>query len=360
MVLLIVIFLIISGCSNGTVPMLSAETEDKTNFPIEQIHLFPKHEDGGTYFNPWPSPVERKRPATSFVAKLLFKHQLNLNSPKKSSFSSFPEIRNSEVGFTFIGHATYRIAWQDFVVLTDPFFSRRASPFSWFGPKRKVLPAVSMEEMGRVDVILISHNHYDHLDELSVSYWGNKALFVVPLGLKKWFNERGITKVIELDWGKQVKIGDAKITALPLMHWSKRKWSDDRESLWAAYVIQKNGRSIYFAGDTGYGPLFKLASELFPSIDAAILPIGGYEPRDVLGQNHINPEEAVQALLDLNAKIGLGNHWGTIQLTEEPMDEPPIRLAEAVSKAGLPKERFLVLQTGESYLLTDNNVVSHK
>ena len=346
---------ILSGCSNGTVPMLSAETEDKTKFHVEQIHLFPKHENGGAYFNPWPSPVERKRPATGFVAKLLFKHQLNLNSPKKPSFSGFPEIKDNEVGFTFIGHATYRIAWQDFVILTDPFFSRRASPFSWFGPKRKVLPAVSMEEIGKVDIILISHNHYDHLDELAVSYWGNKALFVVPLGLKKWFNERGITKVIELDWGKQVKIGDAKITALPLMHWSKRKWSDDRQSLWAAYVIQNGGRNIYFAGDTGYGPVFKLAGGLFPSIDAAILPIGGYEPRDVLGQNHINPEEAVQALLDLKAKIGLGSHWGTIQLTEEPMEEPPIKLAEAVSKADLPKERFLVLQTGESFTLSSTS-----
>lgn len=135
------------------------------------------------------------------------------------------------------------------------------------------------------------------------------------------------------------------------MHWSKRKWSDDRQSLWAAYVIQKDGKNIYFAGDTGYGPVFKLAGELFPSIDAAILPIGGYEPRDVLGQNHINPEEAVQALLDLNAKIGLGNHWGTIQLTEEPMDEPPKRLADAVAKTGLPSDRFRVLQTGESLKL---------
>ena len=114
---------ILSGCSNGTVPMLSAETEDKTKFHVEQIHLFPKHENGGAYFNPWPSPVERKRPATGFVAKLLFKHQLNLNSPKKPSFSGFPEIKNNEVGFTFIGHATYRIAWHDFVILTDPFFS---------------------------------------------------------------------------------------------------------------------------------------------------------------------------------------------------------------------------------------------
>ncbi len=343
--------LIFSGCGNGTMTVSQAEVEEKITYPIEQKYIFPAHKNSGAFFNPWPSPVERKRPATGFVAKLLLKHQLNLNSPKKPTFSGFPEIKNGEVGFTFIGHATYRIAWQDFVALTDPFFSKRASPFSWFGPKRKLLPAVSMEEMGRVDVILISHNHYDHLDELAARYWGNKALFVVPLGLKKWFNKGGITKVVELDWGQQITIGDAKITALPVMHWSKRKWSDDRQSLWAAYVIQKDGKNIYFAGDTGYGPVFKLAGELFPSIDAAILPIGGYEPRDVLGQNHINPEEAVQALLDLNAKIGLGNHWGTIQLTEEPMDEPPKRLADAVAKTGLPSDRFRVLQTGESLKL---------
>ena len=262
---------------------------------------------------------------------------------------------------TWIGHATVLAQLAGLNVLTDPMFSDRASPLSFIGPQRKYKPGLWFDELPHIDLVLISHNHYDHLDEASVRQLavqpGGPPLFVVPLGLKAWLADRGITHAVELDWWQSHRLGALEIVLTPVQHWSGRGLTDRLRTLWGGYAVFSPQLHLFFGGDTGYSKDFQDIRERFagrqtPALgggfDIALLPIGGYEPRWFMQTQHINPDEAVRVHHDLGAKASLGIHWGTFSLTDESLDEPPRLLAEARKAQGVPDSAFFTLALGET------------
>lgn len=264
---------------------------------------------------------------------------------------AFLKANRSEHTLTWVGHATFLLQVEGLNVLTDPVFSRRVSPFQFAGPERLAPLGLTLEELPPIDLVLLSHNHYDHLDEAAVKTLARDhagITFVVPLGVKKWFTVRGISQVVELDWWQDCTVGAAKVTALPAQHFSGRGPFDRNATLWCSLLLQIGGRKIYFAGDTGYSKDFADIGAAHPDIDLALLPIGAYEPNWFMRSVHVNPEEAVRIFQDLGAAQAVAMHWGTFRLTLEALDEPPQRLAAALAAQGIAPERFKVMRHGET------------
>ena len=259
----------------------------------------------------------------------------------------------SEVAFTWIGHATFLVQAGGLNILTDPHLTERASPLGFAGPRRLVPPALDFHHLPHVDVVVISHNHYDHLDEATVRRLarqpGGPPRFLVPLGLKAWFAAAGIATAEELDWWESTQQGGARFTFTPVQHWSARTPWDRNRSLWGGWRVDTPQGSAFFAGDTGYSEDFRDIRRRLGPVDVALLPIGAYEPRWFMRTMHVNPDEAVRIHADLEARHSLAMHWGTFVLTDEPMDEPPHRLTQALREAGVPPERFRVLRHGETW-----------
>ncbi|MEN8135530.1 MAG: MBL fold metallo-hydrolase [Thermodesulfobacteriota bacterium] len=262
-------------------------------------------------------------------------------------------IRNpgAELQVTWVGHATILIQYRGLNILTDPMFSDRASPLSFSGPKRYHPPALPIEDLPKIDYIVLSHNHYDHLDKKSVQALGSGPLWLVPLRLKEWFVDAGINKdrVIEFDWWDTQHFSPVTLTATPAQHWSARTLWDRKKTLWSSWMLEIDDRTIWYSGDTGYNPYqFQEIGEKFPKIDLALISIGAYEPRWFMKDMHINPAEAVQIHKDINSRYSLGIQWGSFQLTAEPIDDPPIKLREALVKNGLPLNNFETMMIGET------------
>jgi L-ascorbate metabolism protein UlaG (beta-lactamase superfamily) len=255
---------------------------------------------------------------------------------------------------TWIGHATVLLQTEGINILTDPQFSERASPVQWLGPQRVVPPALRIEQLPPVDYVLISHNHYDSLDTDSVKALharpnGDKTVFVVPLKLKAWFANEGISNVVELDWWQKKQFKNITITAVPAQHWSKRSMIGQNQTLWAGFVVTSPSLNFYFAGDTGYyQPMFLEIGEKLGPFDLAAIPIGAYEPRWFMKSKHINPDESVKVHRDIQASKSIAIHWGTFPLTDEPLDEPPLKLWKALDKYEVPEDAFVVMQHGET------------
>jgi L-ascorbate metabolism protein UlaG (beta-lactamase superfamily) len=266
--------------------------------------------------------------------------------------TGFLRANRTEPSVTWIGHATVLLQIAGVNVLTDPQFSERASPVSFAGPRRKVAPGLSLDELPHIDGVVISHNHYDHLDIDSVrrlaSQAGGSPRFYVPLGLKPWFAGLGIDDVVEMDWWESRAHGPLAIHCVPVQHWSKRTLTDRDQSLWSGWVLEHPSFRALFAGDTGYSPDFADIGRRFGRFDFAALPIGGYEPRWFMAPYHVNPEEALRIRDDVRADVALGIHWGTFELTDEALDEPPRALARARAAHGLAESRFFVLRHGET------------
>jgi L-ascorbate metabolism protein UlaG (beta-lactamase superfamily) len=257
---------------------------------------------------------------------------------------------------TWVGHATVLVRVGGRSVLTDPQFSERASPVGFAGPKRVVPPVPALHELPRIDAVVISHNHYDHLDDESVRRLseqpGGSPRFFVPLGLKDWFARRGIRDVIELEWWESRQFDGLSFDFVPVQHWSKRTLSDENQTLWGGWVIRHPELSFFFAGDTGYSRDFADIRAKFGGFDLAAIPIGAYAPRWFMQIMHLDPAEAVRVHRDVNAKRSLAIHWGTFaNLTDESLYEPPQRLAEALKEAGLSERDFFVLRHGETRAL---------
>ena len=268
-------------------------------------------------------------------------------------FATVKSAPASNPSVTWVGHATVLLHVGGLYVLTDPQFSERASPLSFAGPKRVVPPAPALHELPRIDVVVVSHNHYDHLDLGSVSRLaeqpGGPPRFFVPLGLKDWFRRRGIDNVDELDWWESREYRGLQIHFVPVQHWSKRTLTDENQTLWGGWVLRHPELAFFFAGDTGYSRDFADIGRRFGGFDLAAIPIGAYEPRWFMKIMHLDPAEAVQVHKDVKARQSLGIHWGTFDnLTDESLDEPPARLAEQRRKAGLSDDEFFVLRHGET------------
>jgi L-ascorbate metabolism protein UlaG (beta-lactamase superfamily) len=263
----------------------------------------------------------------------------------------------SATAATWIGHACVLVQTHGTNVLTDPVLSQRASPFRSSGPKRAHPPALTVDELPHIDVVLISHNHYDHLDRDTVlalnEQAGSSPLFLVPLGIAPWMQKIGITNVRELDWWETTHRGKLAFTFVPAQHWSARGLFDRCQTLWGGWAVcaapdEASSFSFYFAGDTGYSKDFEDIGRHFGGFDLALLPIGAYAPRWFMRGQHVDPAEAVKIHRDIRAKRSMAIHWGTFGLADEPLDEPPKLPAQALREAEIAEDRFLLQPQGET------------
>jgi L-ascorbate metabolism protein UlaG (beta-lactamase superfamily) len=280
----------------------------------------------------------------------------SFNFPIAENDPSFLRSNGHKTTLSWIGHATVLLQMNGKNILTDPLFSERASPVQWAGPKRVVAPGLALQDLPSIHMVVISHDHYDALDKKSIvklyeREGGKETIFFVPLRLKRWMNDLGITRVFELDWWDQHDEGEFRITAVPVQHWSKRGLAGRNKTLWAGWVIQSGDFRFFFTGDSGYTPIFKEIGKKLGPFDLSAIPIGAYEPRWFMKSHHINPEEAVQVHTDVRSKKSVAIHWGTFILTDEPLDEPPKRLGTAMAEKKLPSSDFLVLKHGETIIL---------
>jgi N-acyl-phosphatidylethanolamine-hydrolysing phospholipase D len=251
---------------------------------------------------------------------------------------------------TWVGHATLLVQLDGVNVLTDPQWSDRASPFSFAGPKRFMPPAVAFEDLPPVHAVVISHDHYDHLDVTTVRRLaaGHRPRFFVPLGMKAWFADAGITDgVEELDWWEARTLRGVTLTCVPAHHWSQRAPWDSNRRLWASWVLESRDRRLYFAGDTAYFAGFKEIAARVGPIDLAALPIGAYLPPVIMKPSHLDPRQALDAFVDLRARVMVPIHYGTFDLAEEPLEEPPRLLEQFARERGLT-ERVWILKHGET------------
>jgi len=316
--------------------------------------------------NPWPdSNLHTGRDLLRFLGER--RRQTRAPTPERGSFPvSQPAIlhpRASAGDFTatWIGHSTVLLQFGGLNVLTDPVFSQRAFPVQWMGPRRVMDPGLPMHELPALDVVLLSHNHYDHLDKPAVKRIARehpRTTWIVPLGLGRYIRAWGARDIVELDWWQHTAIHGMVVTATPARHFSGRGPHDRNKSLWCGFTLDKDGRRAYFAGDTAYHPEFGEIGSLCGPFDFVMIPIGAYDPRWFMHVVHVDPEEAVQIYQDLVAShpgeplpLMLGIHWGTFRLTEEPMDEPPRRTAARWGAVGLKEDRLWIASFGETRLM---------
>ncbi len=252
----------------------------------------------------------------------------------------------------WIGQSSILLNHNGVTILTDPHFSGRASPVGFAGPKRVTPAPFEISDLPIVDVVLISHNHYDHLDRTSIAdliAYQPSIKFFVPLGLAKTLRKWGANDVTELYWWQTAMLNGIEIQPTPVQHWSKRSFFDRNKSLWAGWMVKWSDFSFYFAVDSGYSDDFKETAKRLGSPTIAAIPIGAYEPRDFMKAAHMNPEEAVQTFVDLGAKYAFAIHWGTFKLTTEPMGEPKVRLRHSLTENDIALHRFRALQHGEEW-----------
>jgi len=275
--------------------------------------------------------------------------------PKSVSINKISEppavIAGNKICATYINHATVLVQTNGVNILTDPVWSERVSPIKWLGPKRVYPPPISLEKMPKIDVILISHNHYDHLDLDTIRkiYKMHKPKIYTGLGLDVFFKQHKID-AIGLDWWDEIIVNETlKITYVPSQHWSLRKLSDKNQTLWGGFVISAGPNQVYFSGDTGYYQKhFQDIGKKFPNIKLALLPIGAYKPEWFMHHNHMNPEEAVRAAMDLNSKLNLAIHYDTFNLAGEDYNQAPRDLEAALKKHKKSKAWFKNIMPGDT------------
>lgn len=261
-------------------------------------------------------------------------------------------IHNNEIRITFVNHATFLIQVDGKNILTDPVWSDRASPFQLIGPKRMRPPGIRFQDLPHIDAVLISHNHYDHLDIHTVKKLHERYSphFIAPLGVPAYLRKHGIEDISELDWWEEQQLDERiKVSAVPAQHFSGRGLSDRDKTLWCGFMLECHSGNIYFAGDTGYDGFFEEIGEQFNPIDTALIPIGAYRPRWFMEPIHVDPEQAVLIHKKVRADTSIGMHFGTFPLADDGMHEPKEDLARARRKHGLSESDFITLEEGEAY-----------
>jgi N-acyl-phosphatidylethanolamine-hydrolysing phospholipase D len=309
--------------------------------------LFGAHERDGRFFNPWqPDPKTVWNLVRWGISRNPYREARRRDPvlPVVANDGAYLATVEHSATVTWVGHATFAVHDADDVFLTDPHFGPRA-----LVPGRLVPPGVPIESIPPDAFAVISHNHYDHLDAYTVERLPASVGWYVPKGLGDWFRARGREDVTELDWWETVRRGRFEITCLPSQHWSRRTPFDMDASLWCSWLLDSGDARYYFAGDTGYFHGFAEFGRRFAPIDVAMLPIGAYEPRWFMRYQHMNPAEALAAFEDLGARTFLPMHWGTFDLTDEPVDAAPRELAKAVAERGTDPEAVRVLAVGERW-----------
>lgn len=250
----------------------------------------------------------------------------------------------------WIGHSSFLIKLEGLTILTDPVWDQYCSPVPIRSLKRLMEPSLLLSDLPPIDVVLISHNHYDHLDLKTIRVLHQlhpQALWVVPERLSSWFHKKGIRNVFELSWWQRCNVKNCIVTAVPSQHFSGRSLWDQNTTHWNGYVLQAGIKLLYFVGDTGYNPVdFKEIGRQFTKMDLSLIPIGTYAPKRFMQPVHIEPQEAVQIHLDVNSQLSLGMHWNTFRLSDEPQNRPPYDLYLAMKEKKLPFETFLPIDIG--------------
>jgi L-ascorbate metabolism protein UlaG (beta-lactamase superfamily) len=324
------------------------------------------HYDGAHFFNPEPTVRTGDRRRNFFVTFLRSRIKKDpavwAQWPDHIENAAYPppagEVQAGTTDVTFIGHSSFLLRLPGLNVLTDPVFSNRCSPVPFIGPKRVRAPGMALAALPKIDLLLLSHNHYDHMDLSSLRKLRKRfpsMRIVTGLGNMKYLARKGLPGAVELDWWQTHGLGETRITATPARHFAARSLRDRNETLWAGFMLEHRGVKIYFAGDTGYTKFFHEIRQQLGAPDIALLPIGAYEPRWFMGVVHMNPEDAVQAFQDLGARRAIGMHFGTFQLTAEAIDAPEKDLEIAKRAAGMPDGAFVTLDFGET-----GSFVTHK
>lgn len=304
------------------------------------------HFDGRRFRNSRATPHNDFRDA----AKWATTRQRGFWRPRRDEAPGAPpptRVTADQLRVTFVNHTTVLIQTPGLNILTDPIWSERCGPVSWFGPRRVRPPGIRFEDLPPIDVVLLSHNHYDHCDlptlrRLARSHRPN---LIAPLGNRAFLERRGIPVLHELDWWDAAGLSGLTVTAVPVRHFSGRGLFDRDRSLWCGYVIESSAGTICFAADTGYGDHFREIRERFGAPRLALLPIGAFRPEWFMSRVHMSPEQAIQAHVDLGARTSVATHYGTFRLADDGEDEPAERISTAL--AGKPDTRFWVLSFGE-------------
>jgi len=318
------------------------------------------HLDNGKFRNPEGSPIRSENVKWSYSTFNKEKKKLDMTVPdehvikKNLVLEKLNSIQNNDY-IGWIGHATFLIKLGNTTIITDPVFSKNAGPLI-FGPKRYTKPALNLNELPKIDLFLLTHNHYDHQDMGTIRkfpYKDTKVFTALKLG--KYFTKHHFKDVQELDWYQEVKFNDLKITFLPAVHWSKRSLTDTNKTLWGSFLIEYAGKKIFFACDTGYGNIYKKIGKEYGPIDLTMINIGAYDFRPMFEKSiyHTSPEEALQAAQDLKSKKVLGTHWGTFVLSLEPIMEPPKRFKDNAEKFGFKRDDALIFKIGEFKKLSE-------
>ena len=314
------------------------------------------HLPDGTFRNPEGSPKRDSNVKWSYKIFNAERKKIKIDFPKDHIVPRDKVIKdlhqNKDSDYiVWIGHATFLIKLGDTTIITDPVFSKNTGPLT-FGPKRYVDPAIKLDEVPKTDLLLLTHNHYDHLDASAIRNFPHKNTKVLlPLKLSKYFKR--FKDVNELDWYDEIQVNkDIKVTLLPAVHWSKRSLWDTNKTLWGNFLIEYKGKKILFASDTGYGNIYKELGNKYGPIDVTFINIGAYNfypmmPVKDKSIYHTNPEEALQIGKDLNSKKVVGMHWGTVVLSLEPIMEPPKRFKDNAEEFGFKKEEAIVFKVGE-------------
>ncbi|MGH7628514.1 MAG: MBL fold metallo-hydrolase [Gemmatimonadales bacterium] len=271
---------------------------------------------------------------------------------------SYPRLADTDFTATWIGHSTVLLQLGGIITLTDPVFSQRASPVQWMGPRRVMNPGLPIDALPPIDVVVLSHNHYDHLDKPTVKRITRvhpRTTWIVPLGLAAYIRSWGARDIVELAWWQHTAVKGVRVTATPARHFSGRGLRDRNKSLWCGFAFEMDGKRALFAGDTAYHPEFGAIGSKCGPFDFVMIPIGAYDPRWFMRVVHVNPEEAVRIYEDLVAPhrdkplpVMLGIHWGSFRLTDKPMDEPPQRTAACWRAVGLDEDRLWIAGFGET------------
>lgn len=266
---------------------------------------------------------------------------------------SFSERRvEDDLKVSYVNHSTFLIQTDSLNILTDPVWSDRVSPFSFAGPERMRPPGFRYEDLPPVDAVLISHNHYDHLDieTLKRLKRDHNPMFIVPLGVDKQLSEEGIINTMALDWWESVSIERRmKVSAVPAQHFSARGLFDRDKTLWAGFVISTSSGPVYFAGDTGYGSFFPQIAERFGPVKLSLIPIGAYKPRWFMAPVHVDPAEALKVHADVQSEFSIGMHYGTFPLADDSQYDPLTDLKEALEQSGLTEEEFRIMEEGSQF-----------
>ncbi len=322
------------------------------------------HLPDGTFRNPEGSPKRDENIKWSYRIFNKEKKKLDMTVPsnhvldKQIVLSSLSKYKNKDF-IMWIGHATFIIKLGDTTIITDPVFSQNAGPLI-FGPKRFTQPALALNEIPNIDLFLLTHNHYDHQDMATIRKFPyKKAKILAPLKLGKYFVRNGYNDINEMDWYDKIEINDKlKVTFLPAVHWSKRSLTDTNKTLWGNFLIEYDGKKIFFACDTGIGNIYRFLGEKYGPIDLTLINIGAYNFYPIMPYKdksiyHTNPEEALGIGRDLKSKKILGMHWGTFVLSLEPIMEPPKRFKKNAENYGFKKEDALIFKIGQISSLND-------